>query len=752
MGLGWASSGGLALLAATVPTRQAAVAAHDLEQFDRGATWSRSITCRPSRVAWRWGWAVTLCCLYEVLITIGPMLTTLFFMVTVLLGSALAGESRLALLIGNQSYPGRPAALERPHADVAALQTALEEADFDVRVVKDADATAIRGAVETFAETLKQVGDDATAFFYYAGHGAVARAELRDRNFLLPANTEVTNSSSVIGRGVRLDVLVDIMGAAQPKNLFVVYDACRNTVGRGDRGLARMFIRPGMLIAMSTMADATTPDDGAYAMALAQQIRKPGQRADVAFLLANGTVSDARAYHQFPVLAAALADPPFCFHSCELLPGRQEPARSGLPPVPEAIDIALGADAGPSVRWADVSIRPPPDGEYQRLAQTKRLESMQWLSSALQRNPPDEDRAHMLLRFADLLQQEGTYHAALGDQVLAQDSWRHAIRVYEVILRDYPGYAHNDQALFYQGSAQQALGESEAAIDAFRSLIEDHPESDFLADSYFRLGEAYFDAQNYEPARNAYHMASSFPTAPHRAYSMFMLAWAGWRNEEFDVAEDAFRELLGNGIADLWANMAPSDKEGLRDAVFTDLVRLSVSRGALDTSELGVLATLDPSVRLAPLLLALGRTAEAKVAAQLQQDRIAARGASIDLLRELASKGLAGLAGQLARDRIAALRTEYDRAPTNPGNLERQLEIISLLQQVGSPAEVLVQVLRLERDFGRRSAWGKANRSQRRPVRDALRAQLALVWEMSERHQAHDVAAEARAIHARIFR
>lgn len=226
-------------------------------------------------------------------------------------------EPRLALLIGNEEYPAEPGRLRRPHSDVETLGAALERAGFSVVIERDANAAAIRGAVSAFAGRLENAGADAVGFFYYAGHGAVALSDGRRRNFMLPAGVTVASAADAALSGVRLDIAIDAMENAGAASLFVVYDACRNSYLRssGDRGIAVERTRGGLLLAMSTMADATTPDDGAYAIALADQIGRSGQSAEVAFINASRAVGAGRPRDQLPTVSPSLIEP-FCFLSC----------------------------------------------------------------------------------------------------------------------------------------------------------------------------------------------------------------------------------------------------------------------------------------------------------------------------------------------------------------------------------------------------------------------------------------------------
>lgn len=222
---------------------------------------------------------------------------------------------RLALLIGNEAYPGEPAALSYPRRDIARLSAALEATGFETRLVEDADRLALLTAIEAFAEDLRAAGPEAVGFFYYAGHGAVGRSEGARRNFMLPANTRIASETALIQNGVRLDLQIEALQNTGARAVFVVYDACRNEFSRGTRGFEPVSPRTGLLIALSTTDGSTTPDDGRYAAALAEEIARPGQDALLAFARASQTVGAERLPDELPTILPALTGP-FCFNGC----------------------------------------------------------------------------------------------------------------------------------------------------------------------------------------------------------------------------------------------------------------------------------------------------------------------------------------------------------------------------------------------------------------------------------------------------
>ncbi|MEZ5998655.1 MAG: caspase family protein [Hyphomonas sp.] len=256
--------------------------------------------------------------------TLALFLTTLWLAL-----SAAAQEVRYALLIGNEDYPAEVGRLTLPHEDIARMRDALQQAGFpaaNITVLSNATQTDTNLAVANFAAKLEQGGENAVGFFYYSGHGGSAEANGVRQNYLIPTGAPITSASQLPILGVPMSGIIDSFAAAQAKAVFVVSDACRNTLpissskgGAEDKGMVRVQSRSGLFIAFATADGATTPDDGAFSAALASQIVRPGQTADRAFTLALREVASKRAGNRLPFSVDGLKGD-ICFAGCDAAP------------------------------------------------------------------------------------------------------------------------------------------------------------------------------------------------------------------------------------------------------------------------------------------------------------------------------------------------------------------------------------------------------------------------------------------------
>lgn len=251
-----------------------------------------------------------------------------------------AEERRIALLIGNQDYPAEVGALSNTHRDVRTMEAALRDVGFETLPHFDLDEDGMEDAFDAFEMRITEqadAGHDVVAFFYYSGHGAAAYDDREARNFLIPARETITSASQIFRKGVELEDVLASLQATQAKAVFVVSDACRNELkfafskSVAEKGMTRVSQRPGMLVAFATAAGETTPDDGLFAATLAEEIRRPGQDAVVAFYQALAEVSDKRKASSRPFMAPGKLPRGLCFAGCTIGPAQPaeppEPAR-----------------------------------------------------------------------------------------------------------------------------------------------------------------------------------------------------------------------------------------------------------------------------------------------------------------------------------------------------------------------------------------------------------------------------------------
>lgn len=193
------------------------------------------------------------------------------------------GGRRVALVIGNKSYPWKP--LVNPVNDATAVAQTLADLGFartDIHLVLDANRETLRRVKREFVESIRP-GD--LAFVYYSGHGV----EVQGANYLLPIDLPSDSSEEYVqDEAVSAQSLLREMDQRGAKAKVLILDACRDNPLRASKstagGLAPMEGK-GSLILFATEAGRTASDtpgsaNSVFTRYLIEGLRRPGVPLD----------------------------------------------------------------------------------------------------------------------------------------------------------------------------------------------------------------------------------------------------------------------------------------------------------------------------------------------------------------------------------------------------------------------------------------------------------------------------------------
>lgn len=204
-------------------------------------------------------------------------------------GSALAAQNRQALVIGNATYQGE-ATLRNTLHDAQDISAQLQSLGFEVALLQDAEARALRRGINDFLDRVgRQPG---IALIYYSGH---AVQDSTRANYLLPVDAQIKRESDIRSDGVAVNAIIDqFAGRPDGAVSLLLLDACRNnpfaTGTRGaTRGLARVESPPGGTLVLYAASPGQTADDnpaernGLFTKHLLDQLPRPGLDIEDAF-------------------------------------------------------------------------------------------------------------------------------------------------------------------------------------------------------------------------------------------------------------------------------------------------------------------------------------------------------------------------------------------------------------------------------------------------------------------------------------
>ena len=310
-----------------------------------------------------------------------------------------------------------------------------------------------------------------------------------------------------------------------------------------------------------------------------------------------------------------------------------------------------------------------------------------------------DQRADLMLRLADLYFREGRalyldemvpYLEAVdacfndptcenidtvqADHGVSSEWHSKSIRLYRIILDNYPHYPRADEAQFYLASALDDLERNKEALQEYTRLARNYPESVYAPNAYMMIGELEFEDGDVYRALLAYKKTAAFRHHEYYSLALYKLSWCYYNVGEYGLALDTLKRVI------TWTDdqLEGQDDRGafdLREDAYRDLVRFCADGGDLDECVHFVKArgrddlVRDTMVRLGSTYLEQGKNEEA-----------------MRLYKRLIS--------------------------SDPKHLDAagyQVEIVQVSLRMGRVEETVDELERLRRDHGPTSSWAQAN-------------------------------------------
>jgi len=241
------------------------------------------------------------------------LLAALFLFSFIPLTHAAAGESRVALVIGQSAYRAVPP-LPNAANDATHMADLLSSAGFEVTSAPDLSQSGMRQAISDFAAKVSASGPETVALVFYAGHGL----QIDGENFLIPVDLDPKREADVPLQAVRLNDLLNTLGALHTRMRILMLDACRNNPfpalnGTTGHGLAIVDTKagaPGSFISYSTSPGSEAEDgsgeDSPYTTAVLSIAKQPNLPIEQAFKQIRVAVNQATDGRQIPWESSSL--------------------------------------------------------------------------------------------------------------------------------------------------------------------------------------------------------------------------------------------------------------------------------------------------------------------------------------------------------------------------------------------------------------------------------------------------------------
>lgn len=272
--------------------------------------------------------------------------SALFVLAQLMMPTQAAAEARLALVIGQSAYRTVP---ELPNAanDAKGMAELLGNAGFSVTAAPNLAQNEMRQAISDFAGKVSASGADTVALVFYAGHGL----QIDGENYLVPVDLDPKREADIPLQGVRLNDLLNTLGALPTRARIFMLDACRNNpfpaLSGAGHGLAIVDTKagaPGSFISYSTSPGAEAEDgsgaDSPYTTAALTVAKQPNIPIEEVFKRIRIAVAQSTDGRQIPWESSSLTSD-FKFFGDS----------SGQPPAPGANAMALASTTRSVEDW-----------------------------------------------------------------------------------------------------------------------------------------------------------------------------------------------------------------------------------------------------------------------------------------------------------------------------------------------------------------------------------------------------------------
>jgi hypothetical protein len=269
------------------------------------------------------------------------------------------GSARIALVIGNASYPDSEAPLKEPINDVRDVADELKHDGFDVETGENLTGEAMRHALQRLYSRIKP---GSVALIFFSGYGIQSGRQ----SFLIPVNAQIWTEADVRRDGFSLEtILGEINNRGAGVKIALIDASRRNPFERRFRsfsaGLAPVIAPSGTLVmysaALSSVIGDTSTDHSLFVGELLKEIRVPDLTAEETLNRTRVGVTRASRAEQVPWISSSLAED-FYF-----IPGQHgAPGVAAAPPLPsrpEVEPVAAPPPAAPSPAPPPVASAPP---------------------------------------------------------------------------------------------------------------------------------------------------------------------------------------------------------------------------------------------------------------------------------------------------------------------------------------------------------------------------------------------------------
>ncbi len=131
----------------------------------------------------------------------------------------------------------------------------------------------------------------------------------------------------------------------------------------------------------------------------------------------------------------------------------------------------------------------------------------------------------------------------LGLACSASEQLDAAIEAFQTLIDSHPQFTLLDKAYYELAWALKSQGKIEQANQVFQTIATKYPDSPLAAEAYFHVGQAEYDNSKFDRAIKAYTVAATRSVdANLQEKSLYKLGWAFFQQKQYDQAIEQFRK------------------------------------------------------------------------------------------------------------------------------------------------------------------------------------------------------------------
>ncbi|GMV43482.1 MAG: hypothetical protein AMXMBFR64_51980 [Myxococcales bacterium] len=199
-----------------------------------------------------------------------------------------------------------------------------------------------------------------------------------------------------------------------------------------------------------------------------------------------------------------------------------------------------------------------------------RRSAIQKLEQLLAQNPYYENKADVYFRLAEAYWEENKFQyliqredferqlEAFENKTLAtkpvepEEDYAVSLDYYRKILQQFPDYNRIDEVIYYLGRGALQAGKdredrelTKEGVSHFQKLVQNYPNSRFIAESHLALAEHYFENNSLYYAKTNYEkIINNFKDSGMYNYALYKLGWVYFNLAEFKKSIQTFQNVV----------------------------------------------------------------------------------------------------------------------------------------------------------------------------------------------------------------